>query len=62
MIARLNGKDYTSVGDYVKDLEKAYYEERQKADLFQDKYNNILIAFKYFKTVLDDVKEAYKEN
>ena len=25
MIARLNGKDYTSAGDYVKDLEKDYY-------------------------------------
>ena len=60
---RFNCKDYTNcVGDYVRDLEKAYCEERQKADLFQDKYNNILIAFKYFKMVLDDVKEAYEEN
>lgn len=59
---RFNCKDYTNcVGDYVKDLEKAYYEERKKADLFQDKYNNILIAFKYFKMVLDDVKELEEE-
>lgn len=55
---RFNCKDYANcVGDYVKDLEKAYCEERQKADLFQDKYNSILVAFKMFKTVLDDVKE-----
>lgn len=55
---RFNCKDYTNcVGDYVKDLEEAYCEERQKADLFEEKYNNILVAFKMFKTVLEDVKE-----
>lgn len=55
---RFNCKDYTNcVGDYVNDLEKEYYKERQRADLFEDKYNSILIAFKMFKTVLDDVKE-----
>ena len=54
---RFNCKDYTNcVGDYVKDLEAEYCKERQRADLFQDKYNNILIAFKYFKMFLDDVK------
>ena len=57
-MVRFNCKDYTNcVGDYVKDLEEAYYKERQRADLFEDKYNSILFAFKMFKTVLDDVKE-----
>ena len=61
-MVRFNCKDYTNcVGDYVKDLEEAYYKERQKADLFEDKYNSILVAFKMFKTVLDDVKEEFKE-
>ena len=59
---RFNCKDYTNcVGDYVKDLEVAYCEERKKADLFEDKYNSILVAFKMFKTVLDDVKELEQE-
>lgn len=52
---RFNGKDYTNcIGDYVKDLEEAYCEERQKADLFEEKYRSVLIAF---KTLLGDVKE-----
>ena len=61
-MVRFNCKDYTNcVGDYVKDLEEAYYKARQKADLFEDKYNSILVAFKMFKTVLDDVKELQEE-
>lgn len=59
---RFNCKDYTNcVGDYVKDLEEEYYKERKRADLFEDKYNNILVAFKYFKMVLNDVKELEEE-
>ena len=59
---KFNCKDYTNcVGDYVKDLEAEYCKERQRADLFEDKYNSILYTFKMFQTVLDDVKEAYKE-
>ena len=57
-MVRFNCKDYTNcVGDYVKDLEEAYYKERKRADLFEDKYNSVLAVFKMFKTVLDDVKE-----
>lgn len=59
---RFNCKDYTNcVGDYVKDLEEAYCKERQRADLFEDKYNSVLVAFKMFKTVLNDVKELEEE-
>lgn len=61
-MVRFNCKDYTNcVGDYVKDLEEAYYKERQKADLLEEKYNSILFAFNMFKTVLDEAKERFKE-
>lgn len=58
---RFNCKDYTNcVGDYVKDLEQEYCKERERADLFENKYKSIVFAFDMFKTVLDDAKE-FKE-
>ena len=51
----LKGKDYTNcIGDYVKDLEKAYMDATAKKVLYEEKYNSILIAF---KTLFEDVKE-----
>ena len=42
MIARLNGKDYTSVGDYVKDLEQEYYKMIDKYYDYKTKYEHII--------------------
>ena len=51
----LKGKDYTNcIGDYVKDLEKSYSDEKVKADVYEEKYKMILGLFKMLS---DDVKE-----
>ena len=51
----LKGKDYTNcIGDYVKDLEKAYSDEKVKADVYEEKYKMILGLFKMLS---DDMKE-----
>ena len=42
MIARLNGKDYTSIGDYVKDLEIDYYKMIDKYYDYKTKYEQII--------------------
>lgn len=42
MIAMLNGKSYTSVGDYVKDLENEYFEFRDKYYDYKTKYEQII--------------------
>ena len=52
---RFNCKDYTNcIGDYVKDLEKAYSDEKVKADVYEKKYKMILGLFKMLS---DDMKE-----
>ena len=38
----LNGKSYTSVGDYVKDLENEYFEFRDKYYDYKTKYEQII--------------------
>ena len=42
MIAILNGKDYTSIGDYVKDLETDYYKVKDKYYDYKTKYEQII--------------------
>lgn len=51
----LKGKDYTNcIGDYVKDLEKAYYDAKVNADVYEEKYTTIL---RIFNMLLNDAKE-----
>lgn len=58
MIARLNGKDYTSVGDYVKDLEMDYYKIQDKYYDYKTKYEQIIGMV---NVLVSEAKEFYKE-
>lgn len=58
MIARLNGKDYTSVGDYVKDLEADYYKLQDKYYDYKTKYEQIIGIV---HLLVSESKEFYKE-
>ena len=58
MIARLNGKDYTSVGDYVKDLERDYYEVKDKYYDYKTKYEQIIGMV---HVLVSAAQEFYKE-
>ena len=55
---RLNGKDYTSVGDYVKDLEREYYEVRDNYYDYKTKYEQIIGMV---HVLVSEAKEFYKE-
>ena len=58
MIARLNGKDYTSVGDYVKDLEMEYYKVNDQYYDYKTKYEHIMGLV---NLIVSEAKEFYKE-
>lgn len=58
MIARLNGKDYTSIGDYVKDLEADYYEVKDKYYDYKTKYEQII---RMVHVLVSADQEFYKE-
>lgn len=58
MIARLNGKDYTSVGDYVKDLEQEYYKMNNKYYDYKTKYEQIIGMV---HVLVSAAQEFYKE-
>ena len=40
---RLDGKDYTSVGDYVKALEQNYFKVNSGYHFYRDKYAKIMM-------------------
>lgn len=58
MIARLNGKDYTSIGDYVKDLEIDYYKMIDKYYDYKTKYEQIIGMV---HVLVSAAQEFYKE-
>ena len=58
MIARLNGKDYTSIGDYVKDLEMDYYKIKDEYYDYKTKYEQIIGMV---HVLVSAAKEFYKE-
>ena len=54
----LNGKNYTSVGDYVKDLETDYYKIQEKYYDYKNKYEQIIGMV---NVLVSEAKEFYKE-
>lgn len=54
----LNGKNYTSVGDYVKDLENEYFEFRDKYYDYKTKYEQIIGMV---HLLVSAAQELYKE-
>ena len=58
MIARLNGKDYTSAGDYVKDLEQDYYKIKDGYYDYKTKYEQII---GFVHVLVSAAQEFYKE-
>ena len=58
MIAMLNGKNYTSVGDYVKDLENEYFKIIDKYYDYKTKYEQIIGMV---HVLVSAAQEFYKE-
>lgn len=54
----LNGKNYTSVGDYVKALENEYFELSDKYYDYKTKYEQIIGMV---HVLVSEAKEFYKE-
>lgn len=55
---RLNGKDYTSVGDYVKDLEQEYFKINNEYDFYKMRYERVLGMV---DLLVSEAREHFKE-
>lgn len=55
---RLDGKDYTSVGDYVNALEKNYFDVNNGYHFYKEKYERLLAVI---CEVVSDAQEYFKE-
>ena len=55
---RLNRKDYTSVGDYVKDLEQEYFKINNEYDFYKMRYEQVL---KMVDLLVSEAREHFKE-
>lgn len=58
MIMRLNRKDYTSVGDYVKDLEQEYFKIENEYYNYKTKYEHIIGMV---NLLVSEARECFKE-
>lgn len=55
---RLDGEDYTSVGDYVKDLEQKYFKINNDYHTYKTRYERIL---EMVSLLVSEAQEYFKE-